>query len=183
MTLNRQLYTNSLLLWYEEHPDHLQIVNCLNNSDKTDSELPSLRQIDYFVVNYAKQHKIVYYIDQKDPFEVNSEYKAQLKAFSKEYFDPFRRGNRFYIEEVETALCQLNFFRWAIPTGVLSYTMTNTLEIELEMNQKINERKNASEKFTKKRILNDPNPYMCMHHALPSTTTFIKPFEFYEPKP
>ena len=182
MSLNQQLLELSLLEWYKQHPIDLDIVNRLNQNNKNfdDVTLPSLRQIDYCVVNYSKHHKIIYYIDQ-EPIEIYSDYKTQLKAFSKDFFDPFRRGHKFYIGDIETTLCQLNFFRWAIPKGILRYTMTNSSEIESEMNQKIATRKRENaliidvDQKPGKQHLNKISEYICAIHDVTSTAFFIKP--------
>ena len=100
-----------------------------NNSDSS----VSLRMIDWFVTNYAKRHLVVI-----DKTNIYTSYRAQLKAYSKQLFDPFRRRDRiafFYDKEnsLETTIGQLNFFRWAIQTRVLDYIQTHAESLDKEM--------------------------------------------------
>ena len=111
----------------------------------------SLRLIDWFVTNYAKRYNTVLLHAQPGAgggvvhFNVYLMYRAQLKAFSKQQFDPFRRRDRvqFYYERskcVDTTLGQLNFFRWAIVHGVIEYGQANAAEIEDDMMASIRHR-------------------------------------------
>ena len=103
----------------------------------------SLRLIDWFVTNYAKKHNIILPRTQNNNvvhFNVYLSYRAQLKAYSKQQFDPFRRRDRirFYYERsesVETTLGQLNFFRWMLQNGVLDYVVEYAPDIERDMLQ------------------------------------------------
>tara|TARA_B100000949_G_C14106929_1_gene376639 strand:- start:20 stop:370 length:351 start_codon:yes stop_codon:yes gene_type:complete len=66
-------------------------------------------------------------------------YKSQLKAYSKQKFDPFCRRDRILFEiddetSVETTVGQLNFFRWAIGNLILDYIEKNKNIIEDDMN-------------------------------------------------
>jgi hypothetical protein len=112
----------------------------------------SLRLLDWFVTNYAKNHNTIYYHDGF-PFIVYLEYKSQLKAFSKKQFDPFcrttgkgrtqipftyRYNNKEYI--IYTTIGQLNFFSWAIKHGIIEYVIANFDIIDKDMN-------NASKKI------------------------------------
>jgi hypothetical protein len=124
-----------------------------------DSNL-SLRVIDYFVTNYAREKEIMYK-QPKDNFMVYYSYKSQLKAYSKKQFDPFCRRERilFYIDKydgvknkpIRTTVGQLNFFRWAIENKVLDYLYKNTEEIEIEMNKFYKKTKNKKPKVTKEK--------------------------------
>ena len=83
-------------------------------------------------------------------FNVHYNYKAQLKAFNKKFFDPFCRGNRipfFYDKDncIITTIGQLNFFKWAISNDVVNYVTENLKDIEVDMN-KTNKREVKKEK-------------------------------------
>ena len=63
----------------------------------------SLRLIDWFVTNYAKKHNIVLLQHSNNNaarggtmtrFNVYLSYRSQLKAYSKQQFDPIRRRSR-----------------------------------------------------------------------------------------
>lgn len=108
----------------------------------------SLRLVDWFVTNYARNHQTIYLVHREaaqDPpsyFLVFPHYKSQLKAFSKKQFDPFCRRERIQFcydgeHVLETTLGQLNFFRWAILYGVLDYIEAHLEVIEKDMNEKL----------------------------------------------
>jgi hypothetical protein len=99
----------------------------------------SLRMIEWFITNYAKKNDVIL-SRGGDQLNVYHSYRSALKTFSKEQFDPFRRHERIRFvygyeedEAIETTVGQLNFFKWAIETGVLDYIKTNKLSIEVEM--------------------------------------------------
>lgn len=110
----------------------------------------SLRLVDWFVTNYARNNQTIYLLHREEPqpnelptyFLVFPHYKSQLKAFSKKQFDPFCRRERIQfcydgIHVLETTLGQLNFFRWAILYGVLDYIEGHLELIEKDMNEKL----------------------------------------------
>ena len=131
----------------------------------------SLRALDWFVTNYSKNKKISYLLrSSKTCFNVHYNYKAQLKAFNKKFFDPFCRGNRipfFYDNEncIITTIGQLNFFKWAISNDIIYYVSENLKAIEKNMpksNKKDNEKSNTMissvkiKKKNKNEILDAP---------------------------
>lgn len=89
----------------------------------------SLRILDFLVTNFAKSRSL-YLVHEGRPFNVFVEYRAQLKGYSKRYFDPFCRREHTQFRGIDTTLGQMNFFRWAIQTGVLEYAMVHEQEIE-----------------------------------------------------
>lgn len=117
----------------------------------------SLRVIDWFVTHYAKSNQIIYWINEETnelveqyptygggshlrKFHLYLDYRAQLKSYTKLYFDCFRRHTRitFVLESdpftsIETTVGQLNFFRWAIQNHVLQYIMNHLEQIETVM--------------------------------------------------
>lgn len=125
----------------------------------------SLRALDWFVTNYSKHKKITYLLKGNNKlFNVHYNYKAQLKAFNKKFFDPFCRGNRipfFYDKDncIITTIGQLNFFKWAISNEVVNYVTENLKDIEIDMN-KTNKREVKKEKknlISKMKIKNKKN--------------------------
>lgn len=123
----------------------LPIINPSNNNRV------SLRLIDWFVTNYSKKNNTI--ISRKKDnttthFNVYLSYRSQLKAFSKQLFDSFRRRDRitfFYDVEksIETTIGQLNMFRWILQNDILDYIQNNLEEIEADMikTQKDNQNK------------------------------------------
>lgn len=106
----------------------------------------SLRVIDWFVTNYAKDKSVMYDNNNEKgqcvKFIVYLSYKSQLKAYSKKTFDPFCRRERiiFFIKtnqekevQIRTTVGQLNFFRWAIENQVIPYIQRNLDLIEKSM--------------------------------------------------
>lgn len=96
----------------------------------------SLRVLDWLVTNYSKKHNVVYPVGTSEydaAFNMFIEYKSQLRAYSKKYFDPFCRRDRIVHRGVETTCGQLNFFRWALLHGVLDYATKHHDEIEQDM--------------------------------------------------
>lgn len=125
----------------------------------------SLRALDWFVTNYSKHKKVTYTLKSNSKiFNVHYNYKAQLKAFNKKFFDPFCRGNRipfFYDKDncIITTIGQLNFFKWAISNEVVNYVTENLKDIEVDMN-KTNKREVKKEKknlISKMKIKNKKN--------------------------
>jgi len=101
----------------------------------------SLRIVDWFVTNYAKQKFTVYNLSEGVRFKVYTDYKLKLKAYSKRRFDPFCRWDRItipYKEDklIQTTIGQLNFFKWALENEIISYIKDNYNEIERDMNNR-----------------------------------------------
>lgn len=123
----------------------LPIINPSNNNRV------SLRLIDWFVTNYSKKNNTI--ISKKKDnnvihFNVYLSYRSQLKAFSKQLFDSFRRRDRitfFYDVEksIETTIGQLNMFRWILQNDILEYIQNHLEDIEADMikTQKENQNK------------------------------------------
>jgi hypothetical protein len=111
----------------------------------------SLRLVDWFVTNFAKKNNTVITKELNGNiihFNVYLSYRNQLKAYSKEKFDPFRRNEHilFYYETnkyIETTHGQLNFFRWVIQNDILEYIRDHVVVIEQDMlhTQKQNQNK------------------------------------------
>lgn len=115
----------------------------------------SLRLVDWFVTNFSKKNNTVITKERGGNiihFNVYLSYRNQLKAFSKEKFDPFRRNEHiiFYYDvekSIETTHGQLNFFRWVIQNDILEYIAEHLEEIETDMltTQKQNQNKKKDE--------------------------------------
>lgn len=115
----------------------------------------SLRLIDWFVTNYSKKLNIVITKEVNMNivhFNVYLSYRSQLKAYSKQLFDPFRRRDRITFmydnnKSIETTVGQLNFFRWILQNNILEYINTNIHQIEKDMvkTQKENQKKKGDQ--------------------------------------
>jgi hypothetical protein len=155
---------------FEKNPEYIiKMIDIIEG--KSDI---SLRILDWFVTKYSKK-KITYNGNVKnvEAFDVKISYKAQLKAYKKRYFDPFRRKKKFYYpcekegfiiinnenKHIYTTLGQLNFFRWAFTHGIVSYVEDNLNFIISEMNifnkdekKKKLQNQNNSENNTVKKV-------------------------------
>ena len=133
---------------YYSNKSHIQRLLPFLNSQKTPSSTPSvsLRLIDWFVTNYAKKRSIIIQASSSSSpasprvghFNVYVNYRMQLKAYSKQQFDPFRRRDRiiFHYDTdkcIETTVGQLNFFRWMIQHSILEYIERHAHDIERDM--------------------------------------------------
>lgn len=134
----------SLRKYYASPPTLALLTRVLRNEAGV-----SLRIIDWLVTNYAKKHNICYLLKDASgvdtPFNVFMQYKAQLKAYSKKYFDPFSRRERLDFTDsngqtLHTTCGQLNFFRWGIQHGVIQYAVANAASIEHDMMASIRHR-------------------------------------------
>lgn len=146
--------------FYQQN-DHLVQFSRLTAKDSN----ISLRLLDWLVTNFAKKNNVVYMQekgDVKSSFNMFMEYKAQLKAYSKKFFDPFCRRERVKVINTEgsdqnTTVAQLNFFKWAITNGVIKYAVDNKDTIELDMltvsKKKSNNSGNVMDKPKKRREL------------------------------
>jgi len=91
----------------------------------------SLRIFDFLCTKYIKNKNVIYYIEKngkKSLFNLSVAYKAQLKAYSKLQFDPFKRHDRIEIKcalakdgVLTTTVGQLNFFKFAIENKLIQW--------------------------------------------------------------
>jgi hypothetical protein len=154
-----QIYTtqNNLLLtklmdYYTKNDNLNKILTIINGENKM-----SLRLIDWFVTNYAKKYFVVYDIQEKNKVrrcKVYTDYKLKLKAYSKKRFDPFCRWERIIIpydeiNNIQTTIGQLNFFKWILENNILDYIEKNLDMIEKDMNRR-NSTSKRKEKINKK---------------------------------
>ncbi len=126
-----ELVIASLQKFYSCREDIETILPYLQGS----AEL-SLRLIDWFVTNYCRKNFVGYTLNGQE-FLVYVSYKAQLKAYSKQYFDPNCRRERILFqvphhEPFLTTVGKLNFFRWAIETKLLDYIDEHYEDIQRE---------------------------------------------------
>lgn len=146
VTDSKNLLMVSLAKFYSHKANINQIIAIIDGKSDV-----SLRLLDWFVTNYSKKHStIITNVVDKNivHFNVYLSYRSQLKAYSKQQFDPFRRRDRitFYYEKdkyIETTIGQLNFFRWVIQNGIFDYIRDHYKEIDQDMvsTQKVNQDK------------------------------------------
>ena len=124
------------------------------------------------MTNYCKKYNIGW-TQNNFRFVVHTNYKLQLKAYSKKYFDPFCRRERIYFyygvenKKLITTVGQLNFFRWMIENNIIDYIKNFYSEIEGDMHSTIksnilhkNKRRELSKSATK--TLNKNNSHIIL---------------------
>lgn len=135
---------DSLKKFYDDSEHLRSLTRVLRNESGI-----SLRILDWLVTNYSKKHNICYVLPSGVPFNMFLAYKAQLKAYSKQLFDPFARRKRLEIPDGQggalASTCgQLNFFRWALGYGVVEYGIAHAKDIEQDMMLAIKHRHDRS---------------------------------------
>ena len=145
------LLLNNLNAFYKMNNNMDRMLKIITGESKI-----SLRIIDWFVTNYCKKYNINYPLMKNEenriyfPFK---SYKSQLKAYSKKFCDPFCRRERVIFDYenniiinfnsnvklghkkyIITTIGQLNFFKFAIQDGIISYALEHIIEIEQDMN-------------------------------------------------
>ena len=171
------LLLESLIEYYSKN------INILTNII-TQKNILSLRILDWLVTNYSKKNNICYIIKKRDGninFNIYLDYKNQLKAYSKRYFDPFCRRERILINikdlsweildnnkykpnnnyELITTVGQLNFFKWFIENNVINYTIENIKLIDKDMIDTLNKSDN---KTKRKELSKCASKSICSYH-------------------
>ena len=139
MDLNNKedLLKKTLNIYFNKHEKKQILIDILSNTYNI-----SLRIIDWFVTNYCKKNNICWEINNTR-FVVYLNYKLQLKAYSKKYFDPFCRRERIYFHydntdnSLITTVGQLNFIKWMIDNNIINYIIDNYKTIEEDMHNTI----------------------------------------------
>jgi len=133
-----ELVIASLQRFYASQPEIDKVLTYLNG------EAPlSLRIIDWFVTKYSRKSFVRYPLNGQE-FLVYLSYKGQLKAYSKQYFDPNCRRERIMFSipnhaPFMTTIGKLNFFRWALESKILEYMEAHEEEIRTGYNAYLKE--------------------------------------------
>ena len=166
--MDNNIITGKTLLLLESLIEYYSKNIYILNSIITQKNILSLRILDWLVTNYAKKNNIVYLIKKNNEcinFNIYLDYKNQLKAYSKKYFDPFCRRERILINlkdlsykiimnkkqkinnnELITTVGQLNFFKWFIENNVLNYAIENIAIIDKDMMETLNKNKKENKR-------------------------------------
>ena len=113
---------SSINTFYTEEKNKTKLLNIL---DKTTGI--SLRNLEWFITNYAKKHNTSYTTKDGKFFTVHCAYKSSLDGYSKKLFDPFCRADKIVYsvpgttDEIHTTVAQLNFIRWCIRNKIVDY--------------------------------------------------------------
>ena len=132
-TSQNRLLLKTLMTFYKKDKTLEPVLAIINGESAI-----SLRAVDWFATNYSKQN-FVNVVVGGERINIYTDYKLNLRAYSKRRFDPFCRWERLTIpykdgKHIQTTLGQLNFFRWAMTRGVIQYISEHLAEIEADMN-------------------------------------------------
>lgn len=117
---------SSINAFYNDEKNKATLVNILQKKSGI-----SLRNLEWFITNYAKKHHTSYKTDDGKVFSVHTAYKSSLLGYSKKLFDPFCRAEKIsYVipgtsEEIQTTVAQLNFIKWCIKNDIISFMAEN----------------------------------------------------------
>lgn len=132
------------LLEFYKNKDYLEIVKKIVNREFviSKSKKISIRIVNWFVTNYAKQYFTVYESAEKERFFVWTRFRSAEDGYSKEMFDPYSRKDRIIIPYDETTklittIGQLNFFKWAILNKVIDYIIDHYDDITNDMTNRL----------------------------------------------
>lgn len=149
-TLKEETLLTFLLIFYKDKIQILKDIVYQNNP-------LSLRIIDWLVTNYSKKYNVIYPICKNNGdiiyFNIYLDYKNQLKAYSKKFFDPFCRQKRIIINcdkltwenclldtskidknnYIVTTVGQLNFFKWFLENKIFDFAILNIKLIDFDM--------------------------------------------------
>lgn len=176
--MENNILLNQLKIFYQKEKNLntlFKILNHNNHYKKSKEKKISLRLIDWFVTNYCKKNKVIIEKTTKNKKEfinIYNSYKSNLRAFSKQLFDPFRRKNEIFLNYnnkkklifsltlnnksthnnfIKTTLGQINFFKWIIENNIYNYIKLNKEIIETDMI--FSQKENNNKKLDKKNLV------------------------------
>ena len=116
----------SINSFYNQEENRTKLMNILDKSSGI-----SLRNLEWFITNYAKKNNTSFKTNDGKLFTVHCAYKSSLDGYSKKLFDPFCRSEKFTYKvpstshEIQTTLAQLNFIKWCIKNNIIDYIREN----------------------------------------------------------
>ena len=112
----QDILLKSLDEFFSKEENFIELSEILNHTAGI-----SLRNIEWFVTNYAKERRTKFKTPSGSNVDVHIAYKSSLGGYSKKFFDPFCRTERVQFKGFTTTVAQLNFIRWCIRNGILEY--------------------------------------------------------------
>ena len=128
-------YLNDLIRFYNHSNQcNQQDINLMIRIINGKSNI-SLRLIDWFIHVYVHDNMTNNSVCHR--FYEN--YKAEMRGYTKKYFDVFRRGNRITFSfadniSITTSIGQLNFFKWLCANNIITYIEQHYDEIIQQFN-------------------------------------------------
>lgn len=116
----------SINTFYSETENANHLIDILEKKGNV-----SLRNLEWFITNYAKQKQLSYKTEDGKIFAVHCAYKSTLDGYSKKLFDPFCRTSKFEYtipgteKTLVTTVAQLNFIKWCVKNNIISYIQSN----------------------------------------------------------
>ena len=101
------LIMQNLMEFYDKD-NNLEVMLSIINGDSS----ISLRIVDWFATNYAKQYYVTYATPTEPRFKVYVDYKLKLRSYSKRRFDPFCRWERISIPYNDGEYIQTTFYHF-----------------------------------------------------------------------
>ena len=123
MSTRSELLLESLTKFYDDPENAEKLKDILT----TKTQGISLRNLEWFVTNYAKNRHVTYYSPTGRPFTVHVAYKSSLDGYSKKLFDPFCRTERIEFKGLSTTVAQLNFIKWCLTNGIIDYMIKDKI--------------------------------------------------------
>jgi len=123
MSTRSELLFESLKKFYEDSENMSKLTDILT----TKTHGISLRNLEWFVTNYAKNRHVTYASPSGRPFTVHVAYKSSLDGYSKKLFDPFCRTERIEFAGLSTTVAQLNFIKFCIVNGIIDYMIKDKI--------------------------------------------------------
>jgi hypothetical protein len=126
----RDILLSSINNFYLDEKNRTTLLNILHKKNDI-----SLRNLEWFITNYAKKNHTSYTTTDGKIFTVHCAYKSSLNGYSKQLFDPFCRSEKFLYHvpgtthEIHTTIAQLNFIRWCIKYKIIDYILSNKSEL------------------------------------------------------
>jgi len=117
---------NSINNFYNDDKNKTTLLNILDKSSGI-----SLRNLEWFITNYARKNHTSYETGNGKLFTVHCAYKSSLNGYSKQLFDPFCRAQKITYSipgttrDIQTTLAQLNFIKWCIKNNIIDYISDN----------------------------------------------------------
>lgn len=122
----KDILLNSINNFYYDEKNKTTLLDILDKSSGI-----SLRNLEWFITNYAKKNQTSYKTCDGKLFTVHCAYKSSLDGYSKKLFDPFCRSEKFPYtvpgtsREIQTTIAQLNFIKWCIKNNIIDYISNN----------------------------------------------------------
>jgi len=176
--MENNILLDQLKKFYENEKNLNTLFKILNHNNmfkKSKEKKISLRLIDWFVTNYCKKNKVIIektIKNKKEFINIYNSYKSNLRAFSKQLFDPFRRKKEIFLyyyknkkiklsfcltkqssnhNFIKTTIGQINFFKWVIENNIYNYIKLNKKIIESDMIS--SQKENNNKKLDKKNLV------------------------------